>query len=176
MPTPKQMEKLAAEAVRQRTLPAAAPDGPLPTEYWDSLLRDPRAGANRYVGNLAPMPGVFRRIRELDRFAKKTPVPVERDAFNRYSSLPAAARRCKDADQTIKCRRLTPKVPDDPPYLIEQAQRSGIAIPPITPHSLDISQGRKVFSIRWNDAGLVEIVRFQRGEWESLLNHRVVAI
>jgi hypothetical protein len=45
MPTPKQMEKLAAEAVRQRTLPAAAPDGPLPTEYWDSLLRDPRAGA-----------------------------------------------------------------------------------------------------------------------------------
>jgi hypothetical protein len=41
-----------------------------------------------------------------------------------------------------------PKVPDDPPDLIEQAQRSGIAIPPITPHLLDILQGRKVFSIR----------------------------
>jgi hypothetical protein len=66
-----------------------------------------------------------------------------------------------------------PKIPNDPPDLIEQAQRSGIVIPPITPHLLDISQGRKVFSIRWNDAGLVEIVRFQRGEWESLLNHRV---
>ena len=69
----------------------------------------------------------------------------------------------------------TPKVPDDPPELIEQAQRSGIAIPPITPHLLDISQGQKVFSIRWNDAGLVEIVRFQRGEWESLLSHREAA-
>ena len=66
-----------------------------------------------------------------------------------------------------------PKIPDDPPELIEQAQRSRIAIPPKTLRLLDISQGRKVFSIRWNDAGLVEIVRFQRGEWESLLNHRV---
>src|ERR1700729_1087537 len=35
MPTPKQMEKLAAEA----------PDAPLPTEYWESVLKDPRAGA-----------------------------------------------------------------------------------------------------------------------------------
>ena len=68
-----------------------------------------------------------------------------------------------------------PKVPDDPPDLIEQAQRSGIAIPPITPHLLDILQGRKVFSIRWNDAGLVEVARFQRGEWESLLKARAMA-
>jgi hypothetical protein len=65
-----------------------------------------------------------------------------------------------------------PKIPDDPPELIEQAQRSRIAIPPKTLRLLDISQGRKVFSIRWNDAGLVEIVRFQRGEWEPLLSHR----
>ena len=64
-------------------------------------------------------------------------------------------------------------VPDDPPEFIERAQRSGIAIPPITSHLLDISQDRKVFSIRWNDTGLVEIVRFQRGEWESLLSHRM---
>jgi hypothetical protein len=48
----------------------------------------------------------------------------------------------------------TPNVPDDPPEFIERAQRSGIAIP-------------------WNDTGLVEIVRFQRGEWESLLSHRM---
>jgi hypothetical protein len=45
MPTPKQMEKLAAEAVRRPAAPAAAPDEALPAEYWDSLLRDPRAGA-----------------------------------------------------------------------------------------------------------------------------------
>ncbi|MGY4498341.1 hypothetical protein ACVWYH_002272 [Bradyrhizobium sp. GM24.11] len=50
MPTPKQMEKLAAEAARRRGPSAAAPDAPLPAEYWDSLLKDPqlkdpRAGA-----------------------------------------------------------------------------------------------------------------------------------
>src|SRR3977135_3988601 len=45
MPTPKQMEKLAAEAVRKRRPSAAAPDAPLPAEYWESVLKDPRAGA-----------------------------------------------------------------------------------------------------------------------------------
>jgi hypothetical protein len=45
MPTPKQMEKLAAEAARRPGPSAAAPDAPLPAEYWDSLLKDPRAGA-----------------------------------------------------------------------------------------------------------------------------------
>ena len=45
MPTPKQMEKLAAEAVRRRGPSAAAPDAPLPAEYWESVLKDPRADA-----------------------------------------------------------------------------------------------------------------------------------
>lgn len=44
MPTPKQMQKLAAEATRKPTVSAARPDASLPAEYWDSLLRDPRAG------------------------------------------------------------------------------------------------------------------------------------
>lgn len=44
MPTPKQMEKLAAEAVRRRSPSSAAPDAPLPAEYWD-----------RYSKTLAPM-------------------------------------------------------------------------------------------------------------------------
>ena len=44
MPTPKQMEKLAAEAAR-RPGPAAGPNAPLPTEYWESVLEDPRANA-----------------------------------------------------------------------------------------------------------------------------------
>lgn len=43
MPTPKQMEKLAANAVRKQITPAATPDEPLPPEYWDSVLRDHRA-------------------------------------------------------------------------------------------------------------------------------------
>jgi len=46
MPTPKQMEKLAAETVRRQAVPAAAPEEPLPAEYWDSLLEDPRAQTN----------------------------------------------------------------------------------------------------------------------------------
>jgi hypothetical protein len=46
MPTPKQMEKLAAEAVRKSANPAAAPEAPLPLEYWDSVLKDPRDGAS----------------------------------------------------------------------------------------------------------------------------------
>jgi hypothetical protein len=46
MPTPKQMEKLAAEAARKRSLAAAAPDAPLPAEYWESVLKDPRADAS----------------------------------------------------------------------------------------------------------------------------------
>ena len=45
MPTPKQMEKLAAEDGRSRAPSAAAPNAPLPAEYWESVLKDPRAGA-----------------------------------------------------------------------------------------------------------------------------------
>lgn len=46
MPTPKQMEKLAAEASRKPAMPAGAPEEPLPTEYWQSVLQDPRALSN----------------------------------------------------------------------------------------------------------------------------------
>jgi hypothetical protein len=45
MPTPKQMEKLAAQPER-RPPPASPSPGPaddLPEEYWDAVLRDPRA-------------------------------------------------------------------------------------------------------------------------------------
>lgn len=45
MPTAKQMEKLAADAARRPTSAAAAPDAPLTAEYWESVLKDPRAGA-----------------------------------------------------------------------------------------------------------------------------------
>lgn len=43
MPTPNQMEKLAAEAVRKQAILAEAPEEPLAPEYWDSVLNDPRA-------------------------------------------------------------------------------------------------------------------------------------
>ena len=41
MPTPEQMEKLATQTPAR---PAAAPDAPLPNEYWQSVLKDRRAG------------------------------------------------------------------------------------------------------------------------------------
>ena len=37
------MEKLATEAARQRPPPVAAPENALPAEYWDAVLKDPRA-------------------------------------------------------------------------------------------------------------------------------------
>jgi uncharacterized protein (DUF885 family) len=49
MPTSKQMEKLATEAARRATVPAVAPDASLPAEYWDSVMKDPRAGADRGI-------------------------------------------------------------------------------------------------------------------------------
>jgi hypothetical protein len=47
MPTPKQMEKLANEAARKPAEPAGGPQEPLPREYWQSVLSDPRALSNR---------------------------------------------------------------------------------------------------------------------------------
>ena len=44
MPTPKQMEKLAADAAGRPGASAAAPEAPLSAEYWESVLKDPRAG------------------------------------------------------------------------------------------------------------------------------------
>jgi hypothetical protein len=40
MPTPKEMEKLAARADRAAADPNAAPDAPLLSGYWDSVLKD----------------------------------------------------------------------------------------------------------------------------------------
>ena len=45
MPTPKQKEKLAASAARRASPSSAAPDAPLTAEYWESVLKDPRADA-----------------------------------------------------------------------------------------------------------------------------------
>jgi hypothetical protein len=46
MPTPKQMEKMAAVVGRNvPPKPGLAPDDNLPPEYWQALLDDPRADA-----------------------------------------------------------------------------------------------------------------------------------
>jgi len=47
MPTPKQMEKLAATVGREpRRTPTPGPADLLPAEYWESVLRDPLADAS----------------------------------------------------------------------------------------------------------------------------------
>jgi hypothetical protein len=62
MPTPKQMEKLAAEAVRKSANPAPAPDAALPAEYWESVLKDPRAGTNGLRLSQRRLSDIHRRL------------------------------------------------------------------------------------------------------------------
>lgn len=49
MPTPKQMEKLASGRLRTSQSNDPAPDSALPPEYWDAVLRDPRAAGKPWL-------------------------------------------------------------------------------------------------------------------------------
>ena len=63
MPTPKQMDKLAAEAARRAAVPpepAPVPGDSLPEAYWDAVLRDPR-------GRTKGGPIQSRRLAEIPR-------------------------------------------------------------------------------------------------------------
>ena len=55
MPTPKQMEKLGAVAGREpRRTATPGPGDPMPAEYWNALMGDPRAGS----GPATPTPSL----------------------------------------------------------------------------------------------------------------------
>jgi hypothetical protein len=45
MPTPKQMDKMAAVGNSPSPKPGLAPDADLPPKYWQAILDDPRAGS-----------------------------------------------------------------------------------------------------------------------------------
>src|SRR5512138_271819 len=65
MPTPKQMEKLAAEAASRLGISTAAPDALLPAEYWEAVLKDARAdetGAERRRRRLSEIQSHVLRI------------------------------------------------------------------------------------------------------------------
>src|ERR1700692_929543 len=50
MPTPAQMEKLASDRLRTARSEDPGPDRPLlPKEYWDDVLRDPRAAGKPWL-------------------------------------------------------------------------------------------------------------------------------
>ena len=49
---------------------------------------------------------------------------------------------------------FTPSSPDPAPQ-------------PVLPWGLDVWHGRKVLSLRWDDAGRVEVISFNRGPWEA---------
>lgn len=62
MPTPKQMEKLAAEASRKPAPSAGAPEEPLPPEYWQSVLQDPRALSSGLQTRQTPLSEIERHV------------------------------------------------------------------------------------------------------------------
>ena len=61
MPNIKQMEKLAREQSRLSTIAEPAPDDPPSTEWWDSVLSDPRAAGKSWI------PIQQRRLSEIPR-------------------------------------------------------------------------------------------------------------
>ena len=62
MPTPKQMEKLAAEAARRPAPSPGSPDAPLPAEYWESVLKDPRANETGAQKRQRCLSGIQRHV------------------------------------------------------------------------------------------------------------------
>ncbi|UPJ50252.1 hypothetical protein IVB30_02110 [Bradyrhizobium sp. 200] len=65
----------------------------------------------------------------------------------------------------------TPNVPAPGPRMVAWQAANGIAPPPPLTDLLDVWPvgSNKVFSMRWNAAGLVEVGTFKRGEWEATL-------
>jgi hypothetical protein len=62
MPNPKQMEKLAAEAKRKPAPAAGAPEEPLPPEYWQSVLEEPRALSGSLQNRQMPLSEIQRHV------------------------------------------------------------------------------------------------------------------
>jgi hypothetical protein len=47
------------------------------------------------------------------------------------------------------------------------AAQHGLKLPKALPYCIDISQGRKVFSLEWADDGRSHIINFKHGPWEA---------
>jgi hypothetical protein len=103
MPTPKQMEKLAAEAARRPGPSAAAPDASLPAEYWESVLKDPRADATRVQLRQRRLSEVQRHVlRVYETIEGRQPIRTPRFLILRQkdSELPAECARLHASHMT----------------------------------------------------------------------------
>jgi len=58
-------------------------------------------------------------------------------------------------------------LPADLPEALKHSAAVELQNMPVTPYWLDIWAGPKVFSVRWNDHGVFEILNFKRGDWEA---------
>jgi hypothetical protein len=113
IPTPKQMEKLAAEIIRRPAAPAEALDASLPADYWNSVLNDPRAktdGAQIRPGRLAEIQRQVLRV--LCRRCERTVEIQTVDAIRLYGGNAA----WKDVAQRLldnTCQQRTGRHEED---------------------------------------------------------------
>ncbi|MEY9594380.1 hypothetical protein ABIA06_006671 [Bradyrhizobium yuanmingense] len=113
MPTPKQMEKPAAEAARRPSPSTAAPEAPLPAEYWESVLRDPRADTTEAQMRQRRLSEIQRRVlRVACRRCERTVEIQTADAVRLYG----ANALWKDVAQRLldnTCRQRTGRHEED---------------------------------------------------------------
>ncbi|MGL9623652.1 hypothetical protein QRQ56_37430 [Bradyrhizobium sp. U531] len=128
MPTPKQMEKLAAEAARRLGPSAAGPDAPLPAEYWESVLKDPRAEATGAQMRQRRLSEIQRHVLRIScRRCERTVEIQTADAVRLYGGNAV----WKDVAQRLldnTCQQRTGRheeEPIDPSPTIDQAVNGG---------------------------------------------------
>jgi hypothetical protein len=88
MPTPKQMEKLSLRQPAPRN-DDPAPDGALPDEYWEALLRDPRvADKPRPPVEQMPLAKISREVLRVECRRCSRCVEIQRlDAIRLYGPM-----------------------------------------------------------------------------------------
>ena len=112
MPTPKQMGKLANQPARKPAESAGAPEEPLPPEYWQSVLEDPRALSGSLQNRQMPLSEIQRHVlRVACRRCGRTVEIQKADAVRLYG--PEAT--WKDVRQRLldTCRERTGRHEED---------------------------------------------------------------
>ena len=113
MPTPKQMEKLAAQAGLRPAGPAATPDAPLPPEYWESVLNDPRANTTGAQGPQRRLADIQRHVLRIScRRCERTVEIQTVDAVRLYGGNAA----CKEVAKRLldnTCQQRTGRHEED---------------------------------------------------------------